>query len=69
MGSHGSYFICGVYFELKIFSSSMLTDRIVTTLFYRILDKFLKPVIGESRESIIFLFTIFTPAEVYSFLK
>lgn len=45
----------------------MLTDRIVTPLFYRIMDKFFKPLIGESRESIILLFRIFIPAEVYSF--
>lgn len=31
------------------------------------MDKFLKPVTGESRESSIFLFTVFIPAGVYSF--
>lgn len=41
--------------------------QIITTLFYRIMDTFLKPVTGESRESCIFLFTVFIPAGVYSF--
>lgn len=31
------------------------------------MDKFLKPVTGESRESCISLFTVFIPAGVYSF--
>lgn len=47
----------------------MLTDGIVTKLYYRIMTKFSKPVTGESRDSYIFLFTVFIPAKVFTLSK